>query len=152
MSTRPSKKTPARSSAAGRDALKERDSRTAIVRVTPAGGLPGTHVLISIAEYERLTRADSLETREANEIAGELENPATIWIPWRTAKLRLAADRITKARQAAGLTQAQLAERVRVPQSQISRLERNPDRTTVRTLRRVAAALGVPVAALLAAD
>ncbi|HKQ47016.1 MAG TPA: helix-turn-helix transcriptional regulator [Phycisphaerae bacterium] len=59
------------------------------------------------------------------------------------------ADLIAKARKAAGLTQAELAARLKLPQSQISRIERNPDRTTIRTLKRIAKSLGVDVSALV---
>ncbi|MCH7592339.1 MAG: helix-turn-helix transcriptional regulator [Planctomycetes bacterium] len=63
--------------------------------------------------------------------------------------LVVAAERIAKARKAKGLTQKQLGEKLNLPQSQISRIERNPDHTTVRTLKRIARALGVDVAALV---
>ena len=63
--------------------------------------------------------------------------------------LELAAERIAKARKAKGLTQKQLGEKLNLPQSQISRIERNPDRTTVRTLKRIARALGVDVSSLV---
>jgi len=63
--------------------------------------------------------------------------------------LELAAERIAKARKAKGFTQKQLGEKLNLPQSQISRIERNPDRTTVRTLKRIARALGVDVSALV---
>lgn len=63
--------------------------------------------------------------------------------------LELAAGRIARARKEAGLTQAQLAARLKLPQSQISRIERNPDHTTVRTLKKIARALGVDISALV---
>ncbi|HOJ75383.1 MAG TPA: helix-turn-helix transcriptional regulator [Phycisphaerae bacterium] len=52
----------------------------------------------------------------------------------------LAGERIAAARKRAGLTQQQLAARLRVPQSQVSRIERNPEATTVRTLKKIARA------------
>ena len=61
----------------------------------------------------------------------------------------LAVERIVEARKAAGLTQKQLGARLGIPQSQISRIERHPDRTTVRTLKRLAKALKVDVRAFL---
>ena len=73
----------------------------------------------------------------------------TNWVDADDLALDLAADRIAKARKAAGLTQKQLADKLGLPQSQISRIERNPDRTTVRTLRRLAQALNVDVSKLL---
>ena len=50
---------------------------------------------------------------------------------------------LVEARQAAGLTQEQLAERLGVSQAQVSRIEKSGyDAYTLNTLRRYAAALG----------
>ncbi|MBK7579809.1 MAG: type II toxin-antitoxin system HicB family antitoxin [Myxococcales bacterium] len=49
------------------------------------------------------------------------------------------------ARQAAGLTQAQLARRVGVSQQQMAKLERPGANPSIATLRKVADALGVQV-------
>jgi len=103
-----------------------------------------THVLVPVEEYEELIKADM-----ARAAIAKLEDPSTEWIDFDDAKLQLAADRISAARKAAGLTQAQLGKKLGLPQSQISRIERNPDRTTVRTLKRIARALKVDVRALL---
>ena len=61
----------------------------------------------------------------------------------------LAGERIAEARRAKGVTQKELGAKLGIPQSQISRIERNPDSTTVRTLKRIARALGVDVRALI---
>jgi len=42
-----------------------------------------------------------------------------------------------------------LGRKLGIPQSQISRIERNPDHTTIRTLRRIAKALQVDIRALI---
>lgn len=52
-------------------------------------------------------------------------------------------------RKQAGLTQAELGKRLGVPQSQISRIEKDPDRTSLGMLKRIAAVLGVPVRELV---
>lgn len=52
------------------------------------------------------------------------------------------ARAIIAARIKAGMTQAELAERASLPQSNISRLESGPINPTVRTLEKVAAGLG----------
>jgi DNA-binding XRE family transcriptional regulator len=102
-------------------------------------------ILIHPAEYERLVRADMIE-----EAAGQLAADAdTEWVDADDLALDLAADRLAKARKAAGLTQKQLADKLGIPQSQISRIERNPDRTTVRTLKRIAQALRVDISKLV---
>ncbi len=79
-----------------------------------------------------------------------IENDEQVeWIDADDLGLELAGEAIARARIAKGLTQKQLGERLGLPQSQISRIERNPDRTTVRTMKRIARALGVDVGALI---
>jgi transcriptional regulator with XRE-family HTH domain len=58
------------------------------------------------------------------------------------------ADRIRSARAKAGLTQEGLARRAELTSAAISRIERGVA-PRVRTLKRIAAALGVPAAELL---
>ncbi len=103
-----------------------------------------THVLVPVDEYERLIAASMAENAVAT-----LEDDKTEWVDADAVARELARDRIVGARKAAGLTQKQLGNKLGLPQSQISRIERKPDRTTVRTLKRVAHALGVDVGALL---
>lgn len=103
-----------------------------------------THVLVPIDEYEELVNG-----AEVQQVVARLEDPTARWVPARTAAVEFAGSWIAAARQQAGLTQKQLAERVGVPQSQISRIEKHPDHTTLRTMKRIAAALGLDVAALL---
>ena len=117
--------------------------RSATASYVVRGG-KATHVLLPVAEYERI-----LDQLEARELECALDDRSTRWIPASDAALRLAGDSLADARKRAGLTQAQLAKRLGMPQSQISRIERNPDRTTVRTLRRVAAALGADIGSML---
>jgi HTH-type transcriptional regulator/antitoxin HipB len=103
-----------------------------------------SHVLVPIAEYERMIESDMIDTA-----IRRLGDPQDQWVEAGQAAMELAGQRIAQARKAAGLTQKQLGDKLKLPQSQISRIERNPDHTTVRTLKRVAHALGVDVAALL---
>ncbi len=103
-----------------------------------------THVLVPVGEYERLVKASMVQSA-----AAKLEDQTTEWVDADQLARELAAQRIAKARKSAGLTQIQLGRKLRLPQSQISRIERNPDRTTVRTLKRIARALGVDVSALI---
>ena len=82
----------------------------------------------------------------AQEALAEPDGPT---VSLEDTQLLVAADRIVNARKAAGMTQQQLAAKVKMPQSQISRIERNPDRTTVRTLKKIAKALKVDVRFLI---
>jgi len=104
-----------------------------------------THVLVPIEEYERLLLADM-----AREAVAQIESDRDgDLIDADIFRLELAAERIVKARKAAGLTQTQLGRKLGIPQSQLSRIERNPDHTTVRTLKRIAKALRVNVQSLV---
>ncbi len=96
-------------------------------------------------EYERLVKSEM-----ALQAIAQIENekPGDL-IGAEELGRELARDAIVKARKAAGLTQVQLAKKLKMPQSQISRIERNPDRTTVRTLKRIAKALKVDVGKLI---
>jgi transcriptional regulator with XRE-family HTH domain len=60
--------------------------------------------------------------------------------------------RITDERQAAGLTQAQLAEKSGLPQSHISRLESGKHSPSRATIEKIAAALGKPLSAFDPSD
>ena len=96
-------------------------------------------------EYERLLLADM-----AREAVGQIESSRDEdYVDADLVRLELAAERIAKARRTAGLTQTQLGCKLGIPQSQISRIERNPDHTTVRTLKRIAKALKVNVQSLV---
>jgi ribosome-binding protein aMBF1 (putative translation factor) len=103
-----------------------------------------THVLVPLQEYDRL-----LDAAELNELTAKLEDRSAEWIDADEVALKLAGSRLAEARKARGWTQKRLGEKLGLPQSQISRIERNPDHTTVRTLKRIARALGVKVSALL---
>lgn len=95
-------------------------------------------------DYEELVK----ESMIAHAIA-KLDDPDSEYVDADDFALELAAESIVAARKAKGLTQKQLGAKLGLPQSQISRIERNPDRTTVRTLKRIARALGVDVSALI---
>ena len=57
---------------------------------------------------------------------------------------------LRRVREAALLTQAELAERVGVQRVTISRIETGATRARISTVRRIATALGVPAADLMA--
>lgn len=102
-------------------------------------------MLVSIEEYEEL-----IQSRLAAEALAAIESSDTSdFIDADDQALLFAAERIAAARQAKGMTQKQLGDKLGLPQSQISRIERNPDRTSVRALKRLAKALGVDVRSLI---
>jgi len=123
--------------------VKKGSSRAGKARRIKSPG-PPAYVLIPLAEYQKLMSSGMLESAlaklaDGNEPVHDADDVA----------LELAADRVAAARKAAGLTQAQLGAKLGLPQSQISRIEKNPDRTTVRTLKRIAKALRVDISALV---
>ena len=113
------------------DVLKGKDGRAAYVVLT--------------ADHFRALRE---ALHESYAIAVALD-PDAEFMSLEEMRLRTAGADLAKARKAKGWTQAKLAKKTGVPQSQISRIERNPDRTTVRTLKRLAKALGVDVRQLI---
>ena len=138
-------KTPA--SSAGREGRRRRTSTRSSVEEYSyvVEGDQTTHVLVPVDEYERLVKAAMVERA----IATLHDDDNVEWVDADVFALELASERIAEARKAAGLTQKQLGDKLGLPQSQISRIERNPDHTTVRTLKRIARALGVDVSALV---
>ncbi|MHC4442782.1 MAG: helix-turn-helix domain-containing protein [Planctomycetota bacterium] len=103
-----------------------------------------THVIVPVDEYEDLVKASMVDSAIA-----KLEDKKSKWIDADRLGLELAGQRIAQARKAKGWTQIQLGKKLKLPQSQISRIERNPDHTTIRTLKKIAKALGVDVSALV---
>jgi ribosome-binding protein aMBF1 (putative translation factor) len=103
-----------------------------------------THVVVPWEEYR-----DYLAAKMAADSVRVLDDPRTEWVDADDVARRFAADRIASARRARKLTQKQLGRLLGLPQPQISRIERNPDRTTVRVMKRIAKALGVDVSALI---
>ena len=103
-----------------------------------------THVLVPVDEYERLVWANAVDSA-----IGKLKDDEASWVDAGVLGMQLAGERIARARKTKGLTQKQLGERLGLPQSQISRIERNPDRAMLRTLKRIARVLGVDVRALI---
>jgi ribosome-binding protein aMBF1 (putative translation factor) len=103
-----------------------------------------THVLVPRKEYEDLMRS-----RLATDVAEQFSREGFEGIDLDSAALKLAASRVAQVRQQKGLTQMALSKKLGIPQSQLSRIEKNPERSTVRTLKRIARALGVDVTDLL---
>jgi DNA-binding XRE family transcriptional regulator len=58
-------------------------------------------------------------------------------------KKQIAVDEIRDARKKAGMTQRDLAKKAGLSQPQLSRLEKNPRRASMASLRKVASVLGV---------
>lgn len=107
------------------------------------------------AEEARWLRVQEVATKAAPEAARVLADPSTEWFDgqmvldtYRENNYKSVGMLVFRRKQA-GLTQAELGKRLGVPQSQISRIEKDPDRTSLGMLKRIAAVLGVPVRELV---
>lgn len=124
-------------------------SRAPRVRKKPAlryimEGSRATHVVLPIDVYDRMMLAEM--ARESQDITS---NPGTKWTDVDDFFSQVAVRRIVAARKAKGITQQELANRLGLAQTQISRIESNPDRTSLKTLKRIAKALRVDVKNLI---
>ena len=104
-----------------------------------------------LAMKEWLAKAEALgmELDPEVEVVSGPAHPLSEYKPMAEVGRMIAGKRIVEARKKVGLSQAALGKKVGMPQSQISRIERNPERCTVRTLRKLAKALKVDVATFL---
>lgn len=122
--------------------------------------------MLPIEDYQRLVREGApdaapsdmvppppitLTPEEIAEYNAMLDDPNYEWLDAEDVRAKFAAKTLTEARKARGMTQAELGKKLGIPQSQVSRLEKNPDRTSVAMLKKVAKVLGVNVAELVAA-
>lgn len=107
-------------------------------------GMP-EYVLVLRQEWERVMMRDMVQ-----EGIRAIEDPNTEWISREDFITGFAAPNLARHRKAKGLTQKQLGVKMGVPQSQIARMERDPESVTYKTLKRVAKALGMSVTGLLA--
>ena len=94
-------------------------------------------------------RKEGIELDPRVEIVSGPAHPLSEYKPMAEVGRMIAGKRIVEARKKVGLSQAALGKKVGMPQSQISRIERNPGNCTVKTLRKLAKALKVDVATFL---
>jgi len=100
--------------------------------------------IMSEEDYEALL--DEIDAADAERIAND---PNSRFLTWGEIKDELMRNRIAEVRKELGMTQKELAKKLRVKQSTVSRIERNDANLTLATLRRVAKALKRPVHDLL---
>lgn len=113
-----------------------------------------THVLVPIEDFKRafgdgpIVRPYS-DSEIAQRAFAILEDPATEWIDSVRVRKRLAVSRFAAIRKSQGISQAKLGAKVGLHQTQIARIEKNPDGASAGTLRRIAGALGVTMSELI---
>ena len=101
-------------------------------------------VIMSEKEYERLL--DEIDAADVERIAKDESDRVLTWDDIKHEFLR---NRIAEVRKGVGVTQKELAKRLRVKQSTVSRWEKTDANMTLSTLRRIAKALEVPAHELL---
>jgi DNA-binding XRE family transcriptional regulator len=102
-------------------------------------------VIMDEEEYDRLL--DVIDAIQAERIASD---PSDRVLPWAEIKDRFMRNRVAEVREGKGVTQKELARRLKVKQSTVSRMERAEANLTLATLRRVAKALACSVHELIA--
>lgn len=120
--------------------------------------MPGVQIIeengkprFAVLDYKLLEKLealieDVLDIKEAKKI---LDDPSTTWKDFSEVKQRLLSNPIKEQRLEAGLTQKELAKRLRVHQSFIAKIERSNYNPSKQTLLKVAKALGCPAEKLL---
>jgi DNA-binding Xre family transcriptional regulator len=101
-------------------------------------------VILDEAEFNCL-----IDAVEAAEARAALHNPHDKEIDWETASKGLIENRIAEVRKAKKFSQKELALRLGVQPSTLSRWERKDANLTLETLRKIAAALGCEVVELI---
>lgn len=101
-------------------------------------------VIMDEDDYDRLL--DAIDLAEAERIARDPKDPV---LTWDEIKDEFIKNRIAEMREQAGITQKELARRLKVRQSTISRMERENANLTLSTLRKIAKALDCPVHQLI---
>jgi DNA-binding XRE family transcriptional regulator len=101
-------------------------------------------VILDEEQYDRLL--DAVDAVEAEKIAGD---PKDRILRWDEIKGEFIVNRIAEVRERMGITQKELARRLKVRQSTVSRMEHKNANLTLATLRKIAKALGCSVHQLI---
>lgn len=102
-------------------------------------------VILEEAEYERLL--DIADAADARRILDDEADPV---LDWSEASRELITNRIADVRKAKKISQRDLAAKLEVRPSTLSRWEKKDANLTLDTLRRIAKALGCSVVSLIA--
>ncbi len=93
-------------------------------------------VILTEEEYEQIL--DVLDAMEAQRVLADDKGPV---LKWEDVHGQLVGNKIAQARKALGITQKELAQRMKVKQSAVSKIERDDTRPPIDTLKEVALAL-----------
>lgn len=113
------------------------------VRIDPKFVDLGTGKRIVILDEEEFDRLlDAIDAAKAKMV---LNDPDDKEIDWETASKELIKNVIAEVRAAKGVSQRELAERLGIKASTVSRWERPDANLTLETLRKVAGVLGCDI-------
>jgi ribosome-binding protein aMBF1 (putative translation factor) len=101
-------------------------------------------VVLEEEEYERLL--DAADAVEARRILSDDSDPE---LDWSEAGRELVTNRIAEIRKSKGISQRELAAKLKVKPSTLSRWERKEANLTLETLRKLAKALNCSVHLLI---
>lgn len=102
-------------------------------------------VVLDEAEYERLL--DAADAAEAQRILGDETDPE---LDWSEAGREFITNRIAEVRRTRKMSQRELATKLEVKPSTLSRWEKKDANLTLETLRKIATALSCSVTKLIA--
>jgi DNA-binding XRE family transcriptional regulator len=100
-----------------------------------------THMVVPIEQYHSLMEAAASQAPSTDAIAraaAMLNDPSTRWHDAESVLHDLLDTGVQAVRSKAGMTQAALGKAAGMPQSQVSRLEKNLENASVKTVRRIA--------------
>ncbi len=101
-------------------------------------------VIMEEREYDRLL--DIVDAAEAKRILGD---PKLKILPWEEVREKVVGSQIAEMRKSLKITQKELAKRMRVKQSTISRIEKPDANLTLATLQKLAGIFGCSVHQIL---
>lgn len=101
-------------------------------------------MILTEEEYEQIL--DLLDVFEAERVLADESDPV---LKWEDVHGTLIKNRIAQARKARGITQKELARRLKVKPSTVSRMEKKDARSRLDTLKKVAKALRCSVEDLI---
>jgi len=102
-------------------------------------------VILDEEEYERLL--DAADAADARRILDDETDPV---FDWSEASGELVTNRIAEIRRARDISQRDLAQKLEVQPSTLSRWEKKDANLTLETLRRISKELGCSVVSLIA--
>ena len=101
-------------------------------------------VILTEAEYEQIL--DALDVLEAERVLADEDDPV---LKWEDVHGSLIQNRIREARKARGITQKELARRLKITPTALRKMERENARHNLDAVKKISKALGCKVEDLI---